>query len=261
MSSLKYIFFLLFISLVLSQNETNNSQLNSTEEDIPITDEIDQDEISDSNETLNHSFSKRPEFNKYRPFNLTDDEMDKMIFCTFVVQETLRTKSKEMQTLQKKMNLSNINHIYEKVGTDMFERCYKKADINTVNKFVKNLTYFDNFQMEKSYQDLSVIDYDKYNNVSDLGLTMEQQVLMYKYQRVEELFRQKRADQRDSIDRDTDNSKIKIGNMELDKIPNSLKMGFLLIFLIIFFGGIFYILKSMEKKPKDKKKNKKKKTQ
>ena len=88
---------------------------------------------------------------------------------------------------------------------------------------------------------------------------MNQQLLMYKYQRVDELFRQKRADQRDKIDED--NQKIKIGELDMNRIPNSLKLTIFLVVLVLFFGGVFYLLKSMEKKPKDKKKNKKKKIQ
>ena len=186
--------------------------------------------------------------------------MDTMIFCTFVIQETLRDKRTEIEKMQKRMNLTGPNQIYEKVGTDMFERCNKKVEIDLVNKFVKNLTYFDNFKMDKSFKTLSEVDFDKYNNISDLILTMEQQVLMYKYQSVEELFRQKRADQRDTTVKDN-NEKIKIGNFDIDRIPGSIKFGMLLIFLILIFGGVFYFLKKMEKKPKDKKKNKKKKTQ
>ena len=258
MSSLKYIFLFLFISLVLSQNETNTSQPpNSTNDEIPIND----DDVEELNETLNNSSThKRPQYDKNRPFNLTYEEMDTMIFCTFVIQETLRDKRTEIEKMQKRMNLTGPNQIYEKVGTDMFERCNKKVDIDVVNKFVKNLTYFDNFKMDKSFKSLSEVDFDKYNNISDLILTMEQQVLMYKYQSVEELFRQKRADQRDTTVKDN-NEKIKIGNFDIDRIPGSIKFGMLLIFLILIFGGVFYFLKKMEKKPKDKKKNKKKKTQ
>ena len=91
-------------------------------------------------------------------------------------------------------------------------------------------------------------------------ITMEQQILMYKYQSVEEVFRQKRADQRDTTVKDN-NEKIKIGNFDIDNIPGSIKFSMLLLFLILIFGGVFYFLKKMEKKPKDKKKNKKKKTQ
>ena len=262
MSSLKYFFLFLFISLTLSQNETNTSeQLNTTKEDIPITDEINEDNTEELNETLNNSYTQRkPEFDKFRPFNLSDEEMDTMIFCTFIIQNTLKEKRPDIEKVQKRMNLSSPNQIYEKLGTDMFERCNKNADINLVNKYVRNLTYFENFKMEKSLQSLAEIDFDKYNNISDLALTMEQQILMYKYQSVEEIFRQKRADQRDRVDVDTSN-KIKIGNFDIDNIPNTIKFGALLVVLILIFGGIFYFLKKMEKKPKDKKKNKKKKTQ
>jgi hypothetical protein len=258
MSSLKYIFLFLFISLVLSQNETNISQPpNSTNDEIPIND----DDVEELNETLNNSSThKRPQYDKNRPFNLTYEEMDTMIFCTFVIQDTLREKKSDLEKIQKRLNLSSPNQVYEKLGTDMFEKCNKNADVNLVNKYVINLTYFDNFKMEKSFKSLSDLDFDKYNNISDLALTMEQQILMYKYQSVEEIFRQKRADQRDTVD-NANTNKIKIGNFDIDNIPSPIKFGSLLIVLILIFGGIFYFLKKLEKKPKDKKKNKKKKTQ
>jgi hypothetical protein len=258
MSSLKYIFLFLFISLALSQNETNTSQPpNSTNDEIPIND----DDVEELNETLNNSSThKRPQYDKNRPFNLTYEEMDTMIFCTFVIQDTLREKKSDIEKIQKRLNLSSPNQVYEKLGTDMFEKCNKNADVNLVNKYVINLTYFDNFKMEKSFKSLSDLDFDKYNNISDLALTMEQQILMYKYQSVEEIFRQKRADQRDTVD-NANTNKIKIGNFDIDNIPSPIKFGSLLIVLILIFGGIFYFLKKLEKKPKDKKKNKKKKTQ
>ena len=258
MSSLKYIFLFLFISLVLSQNETNTSQPpNSTNDEIPIND----DDVEELNETLNNSSThKRPQYDKNRPFNLSYEEMDTMIFCTFVIQDTLREKKSDIEKIQKRLNLSSPNQVYEKLGTDMFEKCNKNADVNLVNKYVINLTYFDNFKMEKSFKSLSDLDFDKYNNITDLALTMEQQILMYKYQSVEEIFRQKRADQRDTVD-NANTNKIKIGNFDIDNIPSPIKFGSLLIVLILIFGGIFYFLKKLEKKPKDKKKNKKKKTQ
>ena len=258
MSSLKYIFLFLFISLVFSQNETNTSQPpNSTNDEIPIND----DDVEELNETLNNSSThKRPQYDKNRPFNLTYEEMDTMIFCTFVIQDTLREKKSDIEKIQKRLNLSSPNQVYEKLGTDMFEKCNKNADVNLVNKYVINLTYFDNFKMEKSFKSLSDLDFDKYNNITDLALTMEQQILMYKYQSVEEIFRQKRADQRDTVD-NANTNKIKIGNFDIDNIPSPIKFGSLLIVLILIFGGIFYFLKKLEKKPKDKKKNKKRKTQ
>lgn len=264
MSFFKSLFLFLFLSLAIIQasenNETKIPNENKNEESVDNTDEIIDEDIEEIKENVNKSsYRKRPEFDKDRPFNLTYDEMDKMIFCTFIVQETIREKKENFEAIQKKMNLSTPNPIYEKLGTDMFEKCNNKVDINIVSKFIKNMTYFNNFKMDKSYKALVELDYDKYNNESDLVLTMEQQVLMYKYQRVEDIFRQKRADLRDSIDKD--NQKIKIGNLELDNIPSSIKFTAFLGVLAILFGGIFYFLKKLEKKPKDKKKNKKKKIQ
>ena len=264
MSFFKSLFLFLFLSLAIIQasenNETKIPNENKNEEPVGNTDEIIDEDIEEIKENVNKSsYRKRPEFDKDRPFNLTYDEMDKMIFCTFIVQETIREKKEDFEAIQKKMNLSTPNPIYEKLGTDMFEKCNNKVDINIVSKFIKNMTYFNNFKMDKSYKALVELDYDKYNNESDLVLTMEQQVLMYKYQRVEDIFRQKRADLRDTIDKD--NQKIKIGNLELDNIPSSIKFTTFLGVLAILFGGIFYFLKKLEKKPKDKKKNKKKKIQ
>ena len=264
MSFFKSLYLFLFLSLAIIQasenNETKIPNENKNEEPVDNTDEIIDEDIEEIKENVNKSsYRKRPEFDKDRPFNLTYDEMDKMIFCTFIVQETIREKKEDFEAIQKKMNLSTPNPIYEKLGTDMFEKCNNKVDINIVSKFIKNMTYFNNFKMDKSYKALVELDYDKYNNESDLVLTMEQQVLMYKYQRVEDIFRQKRADLRDTIDKD--NLKIKIGNLELDNIPSSIKFTAFLGVLAILFGGIFYFLKKLEKKPKDKKKNKKKKIQ
>ena len=264
MSFFKSLFLFLFLSLAIIQasenNETKIPNENKNEEPADNTNEIIDEDIEEIKENVNKSsYRKRPEFDKDRPFNLTYDEMDKMIFCTFIVQETIREKKTDFEAIQKKMNLSTPNPIYEKLGTDMFEKCNNKVDINIVSKFIKNMTYFNNFKMDKSYKALVELDYDKYNNESDLVLTMEQQVLMYKYQRVEDIFRQKRADLRDTIDKD--NQKIKIGNLELDNIPSSIKFTAFLGVLAILFGGIFYFLKKLEKKPKDKKKNKKKKIQ
>jgi hypothetical protein len=269
MSPIKAVFLFIFLSLVITQGSetaekptSNSTETNKTKEETITTDEIIDEDIEPTNRTTsNRTYSRRrPEYDKFRPFNLSNDEMDKMIFCTFVIQNTLKDKKDDLIGLQKKMNLTSPNIIYEKIGTDMFEKCNKNADINIVNKYIKNLTYFNNFKNEKSFKPLVDIDFDKYNNESDLVLTMEQQILMYKYQSVEEVFRQKRADQRDTTVKDN-NEKIKIGNFDIDNIPGSIKFSMLLLFLILIFGGVFYFLKKMEKKPKDKKKNKKKKTQ
>ena len=268
-SNIKIIFLLLSLSLIFSQ-EVNNTETKKEE----VTKEPEEKPKIEQNIDLNSTNQEKPKENNtnYRkqqqkrdfkskiPFNMTIDEMDTMMFCTIVVQTTVREKKEEFEALQKKLNLSNINVVYEKVGTDIFEKCNKDTDIKLVNTFIKNLTYMNNFKWGKEFDELAKINFDKYNNETDLRLTTDQLTLMYKYQKVDELFRQKRADERDKIDKE--NQKIKIGEIDMESIPTSVKFLIFLVIIILFFGGIFYLLKTLEKKPKDKKKKeKKKKTQ
>ena len=90
--------------------------------------------------------------------------------------------------------------------------------------------------------------------ITNLRLNYEQQILMYKYQRVDELFRQKRADERDNVDKE--NQKLKIGKIDMESIPSSAKFMVFLVIIILLFGGVFYLLKTLEKKPKERKKEK-----
>lgn len=250
-------FFLLinnFFLQILSQ-ESNQTEKNSNNTDIFNDSDLD---TNNKHYNQRHRYnSMKSETDKNRPYNLTYDEMDTMMFCSIIIQETLRTKKKEVEEITKKLNLSSANPVYDKIGTDIFEQCNKKASMDIVNKYIRNLTYLNNFKWEKNFDNFATINLTEYNNQSDLILTQSQRVLMYLYQRVDELFRQKRADKRDEIEQE--NQKIKIGNLDMDSIPNSFKFAALLIVIILLFGGVFYLLKQMEKKPKDKKKNKKKK--
>ena len=253
MSTKKLFFLLISISLIFCH------EANKTEEP-----KIETNETSKESNTANDEKSdvktkkeQKRDFKSKIPFNMTIDEMDTMMLCTVIIQEAIKKEQKNIEALQKRLNFSDINLIYEKVGTDIYERCTKEADIKIVNNFMKNLTFFNNFKWRKEFDEFTKIDYDQYNNYSDLRLSTEQQILMYKYQRVDQLYREKKADDRDFIDKE--NQKIKIGDIDMDSIPTSIKLLIFLVILIILFGGVFYLLKSLEKKPKDKKKKEKKK--
>ena len=245
MSLMKLLFFfLLSISLISSQSE------NKTSEKVG-------DEPSKTETSANNTSSKQENRNRGPPLNMTNDEMDTIMLCTVVVQEIIKNSQNDIEKVQKRLNLSNANMLYEKVGTDIFEKCNKKIDIKLVNKYFKNLTLLKDFAWEKSFDEFSKIDFDKYHNASDLTYTFEQQILMYKFNKVNELFRQKRADQREVFE--AENRKIRIGQIDMDSIPLSFKLGIFLVILVLFFGGIFYFLKTLDKKPKDKKKKDKEK--
>jgi hypothetical protein len=261
MSSPQKLFNQLFFFFLINNFflQTFSQETNQTEKVSNNTDNIDNiDNQNNTHYNQRHKYnSMKSDTDKNRPYNLTYDEMDTMMFCSIIIQEALRTKKKEIEEITKKLNLSSTNPVYDKIGTDIFEQCNKKAGMDIVNKYIRNLTYLNNFKWEKNFDNFATINFTKYNNQSDLILTQSQRVLMYLYQRVDELFRQKRADKRDEIEQE--NQKIKIGNLDMDSIPNSFKFGALLIVIILLFGGVFYFLKQMQKKPKDKKKNKKKK--
>ena len=263
MSSSKKLFLLLIsLSLIICQETNKTEEPKETNKESIETNET-HTEFDPTNDGKNNTHARRQQRRDFKskiPFNMTIDEMDTMIFCTAIVQESIKKQKEKIEALQKKFNISNSNPIYEKVGTDIFENCNKNLDIKIVNIYMKNLTFFNNFKWRKEFDELTKVDYDKYNNGSDLRLTMEQQILMYKYQRVDELFRQKRADEREYID--NENKKIRIGQIDMDSIPSSIKFLVFLVILVLLFGGVFYFLKTLEKKPKDKKKKeKKKKTQ
>ena len=238
---------LLFISINSAEikfknpNSTNETHLNDTD--------------------TNHTIKERPKvvFDKNKPLNMTVDEMDTLMLCSTLVQDTVRKEQTKIEEIAKKLNLTRSDSVYEKIGTDIFEQCVNKIDIAVVNKYIKNLTYFNNFNWESKFDELVKIDYSKYNNSTDLIFTYTQRWLMYKYQKADELFRQRRADNREFVE--NENRKLKIGQFDLDRIPGFVKALVFLGIFGLFFGGLFYLLKSMEKKPKEKKDRKKKKTQ
>ena len=247
MSSKKIFFLLISLSLIIS-HETNK-----TEEPNEVI------KGSNTTEKNNTNTIKQPKYDLKSkiPFNMTIDEVDTLLLCTVIAQEAIQKEKKNIEALQKRLNFSNVNPIYEKVGTEIYEKCTQNIDIKIINIYMKNLTYFHNFKWRNEFDELLKINYDKYNNYSDLRLSTQQQILMYKYQKIDQLYREKLADDREMIDKE--NQKLKIGKIDMESIPTSFKLMIFLVILIIFFGGVFYLLKSLVKKPKDKKKKEKKK--
>ena len=246
----KIIFLLLiFLYLILCQESNKTKDVQEQK--------VNPKSMKDINST--NSTKKIPEGSN-RPFNISINEMDTILLCTLVVQESVKKQKKDIEKVQKRLNLTIPNSVYDKVGTDIFEKCNKEINITLVNKYFKNLTFMNDFKWEKVFDDYTKIDFEKYSNESDLRYTMTQQVLMYKYHKVNEIYRQKRADEREKYQ--NENKKIRIGNYDMDNIPSSIKLGIFLVILITFFGGCFYFLKTLQKKPLEKKKKeKKKKTQ
>ena len=227
----KFLFLLLLILTINCNEKSKNKTLNNTKK------------IVDSK----------------KPFNISIDEIDTMIVCSIIMEEKTKKYSSKIEKLQKKLNITTPELVVNKISADIFEKCTKLIKLEKVNYFVKNLTFINDFVWEKNFDKISEINFDKYNNESDLEYTMSQQVLMYNFQKAEEVFKQKQIEDRERYIKA--NQKIKIGSLDLENIPQGFKLGIFLIIFLIFFGGIFYFLKGLNKKLGSNSKKKKKKTQ
>jgi len=264
MPSIKTLFLLILsLSLIICQNANTTEKKESNEHVESHSHEHVHAHVHENlNETNTNNTHKRPlrrDFNSKIPFNMTMDEMDTMMFCTLVVKDALQKERSKIDAVKTRLNIS-ASPVYEKIGTDIFNMCNKNVSLSFVNTYMKNFTYLKKFEWQKELDDIIKINYDSYNNETDLKLTIDEQILMYKYQRVDELFRQRRADLRDEYDleQERENQKLKIGDIDVNTIPSSVKFAIFLVILLLLFGGVFYLLKTLEKKPKDKKKKKKK---
>ena len=209
------------------------------------------------NKTLNNNTKKIVDSKK--PFNITIDEIDTMMVCSIIMEQKIKKYTSKIEKLQKKLNVSTTELVTNKISADIFEQCNKLIKIEKVNYFIKNLTFMNDFEWEKNFDKITEINFDKYNNITDLEYTTNQQVLMYNFQKAEEVFKQKQMEDRERYIKA--NQKIKIGNLDLENIPQEFKLGIFLIIFLIFFGGIFYYLKGLNKKLVSNSKKKKKKTQ
>ena len=227
----KFFLFLFFLLFLTSNSQPNNKSSNDTKT------------IIDSK----------------KPFNLTIDEIDTMMVCSIIMEEKTKRYSKNIYNVIKKLNITTPELVSNKISVDIFESCNKKITIDKVNKYIKNLTVLNNFIWEKYFDEISEINFNKYKNVSDFEYTGEQTILMYNFQKAEEVFKQKQIEDRDRYIKE--NQKIRIGNLDLENIPQNFKLGIFLIIFLIFFGSIFYFLKDLNKKKESNQKKKKKKTQ
>ena len=189
--------------------------------------------------------------------------MDKMLLCSIFIQKALSKDKDRIEALINKTNIPEDEHylVFDKIGSDIFERCYKDIDMKTVRKYFYNLSTVGDLDWDKKNDKYVEIDYDKYLNESNFNLTEEQKLLSIKFNAVKQRLTEKQKEEKEKKEKiKEDQYKLKIGNFDIDNIPDNLKgFFFVLVFAIIFIGSI-YLLKTLVNKPK-KVKQKKKKTQ
>ena len=148
------------------------------------------------------------------------------------------------------------NPVFEKVGADIFDNCYKSIDMPTVRKYFKNLTYLGGYEWKTEFNKYIEIDYDKYLETKFFNLTQNQIILAQKFTLVKEQFKQKQAEDREKLEEEQ--NRLKIGNIDLENIPSNIKGVIFIIVFAIIFGGSVFLLKTLVNKPKKKKEKKKK---
>ena len=235
----KYLLFILFLLFSLINNQTQNQSNNTSQ--LEEEDEIDYSE----------------------KFNLTIDDMDKMLLCSIFIQKALAKDKDRIEALINKTNISEADHylVFDKIGADIFEKCFYDIDIKLVRKYFYNLSSVGDLDWDKKYDKYVEIDYDKYLNNFNFTLTEEQELLSIKFNSIKKRLNEKQKEDKEKREKMKDEEyKLKIGNFDIDNIPSNIKgIFFVLVFGIIFIGSI-YLLKKLVNKPK-KVKQKKKKTQ
>jgi len=275
---------LLIICFVICQDAQNNET--NRDNDIEIIDSKENEDIKtkheDKSKKLGYSIEVDDENIKsieiesidfQEPVELTDPEMDMILFCAYLSQQALKTKFKEdVNQIADKIGEPNPKKVYDKLGSEFMENCVNYVEQETVNIYITNLTYHNNFKWEKEFDNYTKIDFNKYNSTEDLKYTVEQQVLLKFLRQSNEEF-EKRRRKRKNI-REPEKPKEQKVNKNVNKHFNNkesivkeniwkeIKFFTSFVLLLITFVGIIYFLKNISsgKKEKIKKeKNKKEK--
>ena len=245
MSNYIVLFFLLLsISSTFCQNQDQN---NTQETNVNYTNNTFTDTSDDSE------------------FNMTIDEMDTIMICASIVHEILPIKEKDIDEQTRKMGYNNSDPLYEKVGCEIFQNCVYNIDIKIVNKFMKNLTYFNNLKWEKSFDEFINVNLSKFTSIRDTRISFGQRLLMYKYAEVKRKYYKKMEIENERINTEnnmTQNQQSQTTTQTQTEAQKDMgkktsitkglvcnKCGIYLAGLFVFFGLIFLLLKILKKKP------------
>ena len=191
--------------------------------------------------------------------NMTNYEMDKLMSCSYII--TLKTQEDKdlIDSVKNKLNTTQQEKIAAKIYTDMYEKCVNTIKEESVAKIFQNLKLVIQPEYSEEVRKLVEIDYTMYNNNINLNLTLNQQILVYKFQKVRELF-QKKKDENPDEDRENergeDNESFQSNTYDIMKMPKYINV---IMFIIVFgflFLGTYFLLRKLTYKPEKKKKKK-----
>ena len=189
-------------------------------------------------------------FKQNEAFNMTIDEMDKMMTCSLFLNQKLEEDKKIIENTSLKFDNKTKEKFESKLFNDIFEYCIDNINNSIINKFFFNLTYLEpsDFQFNLKYN----INYSNYL-YKNLTLNKKQEDFAYKLDKVREIFEQKNI-----LLKYENSKKIKIGTVDINDISKTFKIVLIIIVLFMFIG-VIYLLNNLINKKKNIKKKKKQK--
>ena len=254
---------ILILSLILSQ-ETNQSEPNKQNETkILDSDESNEQEkpqelIPNNSDTDNISISNKNGENYIEvdddeiqsieiesiefeePLDLSVEEMDMILLCAFISQTALKNNySQEIREIAERVGEPNIKKVHDKIGFSFFNVCLINIDNVTVNKYISNLTYHNNFEWEKKFDDYIKLDKDKYQKLSDVKFSIDDQIISKVVKQANEEFEKKKKN-KNKNKKNNINKKENINNYKSNKNTNVINNS--ILNEIIFFIGFGIIM-------------------
>ena len=293
------VFFTIFFFILCQQDNIDNNKGEKKDNNIEISDSDEIDEIETENQEsenaneyieISEDMLKNIELESIDfggPLDLSDFDMSLLLLCAYISHQALKNKYIEsINQIAEKLNVSETKRIYDKIGAGFAQNCYEYIDDETVNKYITNLTYHNNFQWEEEFDNYTKLDINKYKTKSDLKYTIEEQILLKMIHQSNEEFEKRKRERRNN---NTETSKVdrkdiskevpkptpkeKNNNKKNNEYSNSFEIIIREIKFFVYFGLIILIflfimyclkkkkpVKKMEikKEKKDNKKQKKK---
>jgi len=293
------VFFTIFFFILCQEDNIDNNKGKKKDNNIEISDSDEIDEIETENQDsenaneyieitedmLNNIELESIDFGG--PLALSDFDMSLLLLCAYISHQALKNRYIEsINQIAEKLNVSETKRIYDKIGAGFALNCYEYIDNETVNKYITNLTYHNNFQWEEEFDNYTKLDINKYKTKSDLKYTIEEQILLKMIHQSNEEFEKRKRERRNN---NTETSKVdrkdiskevpkptpkeKNNNKKNNEYSNSFEIIIREIKFFVYFGLIILIflfimyclkkkkpVKKMEikKEKKDNKKQKKK---
>ena len=262
MKKIIYIFLILFLIKIIESDEN----------EIPTDLNHNPNINIESNETINNIFSS------IEKVNISEDEIDKVLFCGALLQIKLRKDDEILEEIAKSVQVINKEDIYDKIGSYLLLKCFKSVTLKDAHKFFNGGLYLNILDEGKlnTYKSYHEIDYSIFKIKEDLVQTDEEMEIALKFHKSMQIHNERQGEieskgyikkeetivigkekEKENESEKENGQKIKTVDYDLPNIPKYVKWIILIIVFGIIFGGILYYVQSIINKHKKEKKDKK----